>query len=169
VPKKPGSAESAVITEVWLNQRTKGWEAVVTEAKRCIGKSTKVSEEVKTYYSKAKHSSIMTRIQKTTQKVHVIADKPAASPPKQSQIESESNNEFAPKEPKERREAATATKKRQRADEDEEEEDDEEEGNTSKNKNDLQRDALAKHSKMCDAAMSAMKRMKEYLEKLNKK
>lgn len=167
VKRKPGIEEIAVIKESWLLERPKGWEAVVSKAKVEIAKSTIVPPEVKKYYQKSKLTAQVSRIKKCVEKLHVLPSKndnaatsnsslsaaSSAEPPTVVPQPNKEQNakEYALEEPEKRRER---NKKRKRAKVSKSSDESSSNEYPKKGKGELQKEALHKHSKMCDAALA---------------
>lgn len=195
VKRNPGVEETSVVKEAWLSERPKGWDAVGSLAKTSVLNATSIPLEVKEYYQRSKMSAIIARVKRCVEKIHVVTDKKSAPSTetdtrvpavgdlempsksknyKELQAESDedgknsSSEEYVIRDPKERRERAKGNRKRRNRDDDDESSDNEQ-PKRRKSKDELQRDALERHYKMCEAAVSTMQKMEELLTKLKNK
>lgn len=157
-------------------------------AKTLISKSSIVPADVKTYYQKSSLTTIISRCQRCVKdRIHVVEpEKQQAESPKlvsqvASQLDSSGssdepdwNMKLATKQTPEERKNSKRQEKRKRKNKDQTnevngEDTSNDEPRPKKTKDKLQRDALEKHSLMCDAALSTMDKMKGLLDKIKDK
>lgn len=196
VTRSPGIDETCVVKEAWLSERTKGWEAVAMEAKRLIANSSVVLMEVKRYYQKSKLTSIIGRVKKCVEKLHI--QESGNSRPRQALVTENSSStntkerphkakadpanvlegnssseEYFPINPEQRKEKAIREKRKGASLQDDDEEssssDEPKAKQKRKSKDELQRNALEKHTSMCEAALSTMQKMNEVLSNLQQR